>query len=299
MTRVPVAALAGRQHGVVTRRQLLDLGVTPSMIEVRIETGLLIRLHRSVYALGHRQLRTEGHWLAAVLACGPGAALSHRDAAALHGLRPSSRPQIDVTTARRVRAASPGIDAHHTTTLDARDVTTVEAIPVTTAERTLVDLADVVPKDSLAKALREAEHLRVVDVSDLRAAMARARHRPGPGHARLTAVLDEHCRRGTQLTRSELESRFLALCERHGIPRPRANLYVEGVEVDACWPAHRLAVELDGWQRHKDRHAFQRDRTKGNALTRAGWRVLRYTHDDIVRRPGEAAAAIGALLAEA
>jgi len=295
MTTVP--AIAAAQHGLVTRRQLTSLGLTASMIEVRIETEQLIRLHRGVYALGHRQLRLQGHWLAAVLACGPGAALSHREAAALHGLiRPSNRSRIDVTTTRRIRAGRPGIDIHHTTTLVARDVTTVDGIPVTTVARTLVDLAYVVPADRLAEALREAEHLRVVDANDLHETMVSTRHRRGPGHAALTAVLEEHRRKGTQLTRSALEDRFLRLVDRHGLPRPRANFHVGTDEVDACWPDHRLAVELDGWERHKDRHAFQRDRTKANALARAGYRVLRFTHDDVVRRPAQTAAAINAFL---
>ena len=139
----------------------------------------------------------------------------------------------------------------------------------------------------------------MVDVRDLHDALDRTRHRPGPGHAALTAVLEEHRLMGTQLTRSVLEDRFLVLCARHGLPRPRTNLHVGPHEVDACWPARRLAVELDGWARHKDRVAFQRDRTKANDLQRAGWRVLRFTHDDVVRRPAATAAAIEALLADA
>jgi predicted transcriptional regulator of viral defense system len=193
-TRVPLAALAERQHGVVARRQLTAIGLTPSMIKARVAAGTLIRLHPGVYALGHRRLRVEGQWLAAVLACGAGAALSHRDAAALQGLRPSNRSRIDVTTTRRLRSRRPGIEVHHSAVLDARDLTTVEGIPVTTVARTLVDLANVVPSDSLAKALREAEHLRSVDVRDLHETLTRTRHRPGPGHARLTAVLEEHRR---------------------------------------------------------------------------------------------------------
>lgn len=299
MTRLRLAALAEGQYGVVSREQFAAAGLTASMIEVGIETAQLIRLHRGVYALGHRQLRREGHWLAAVLACGPGAALSHRDAAALHGLRPGGWARIDVTTTRRIRAGRPGIEIHHSATLDAPDITTVAGIPVTTVARTLVDLADVVPRDSLAKALREAEYLRVVDVRDLHAAMERTRHRPGPGHAKLKAVLEEHRRRGTQLTRSVLEDRFLRLCEAHGLPRPRTNFHVGDLEVDACWPAARLAVELDGWERHKDRIAFQRDREKGNALTEAGWQLLRFTHDDVVRRSGEIATRIRRLLTDA
>ena len=260
-------------------------------------TGALSCLHPGVYAFGHRRLRREGHWLAAVLAVGPGAALSHREAAALHGLLSSNRSRVDVTTTRRT-AARAGIEVHHTTVLGASDLAVVDGIPVTTVERTLIDLAAVVTRDRLAKALREAEHLRVVDVSELRDAMHRTRTRKGSGHALLTAVLEEHRKRGVQLTRSPLEDRFLSLLGGHGLPRPLANFHADGMEVDACWPAHRLAVELDGWARHKDRHAFQRDRDKGNALTRAGWRLLRFTHDDVVRRPAETAEQIRQLLSD-
>lgn len=299
MTRVPFDDLVERQYGVVARWQMPAVGVTPSMLRGLLARRMLLEIHRGVYALGHRQLRREGHWLAAVLACGPGAALSHREAAALHGLRPSGRARIDVTTTRRIRAGRPGIEIHHSATLDAGDVTAVAGIPVTSVARTLVDLADVVPKDGLAKALREAEHLRAVDVRDLRATMERTRNRPGPGHAKLRAVLDEHRRRGMQLTRSVLEERFVALLDAYELPRPRTNFHVGRLEVDACWPAHKLAVEFDGWERHKDRQAFQRDREKGNELTEAGWQLLRFTHDDVVRRPAEIAARIRRLLTDA
>jgi predicted transcriptional regulator of viral defense system len=294
-----MGALAAGQHGVVSRRQLLAIGMTPSMLNRALQASRLVPLHRGVYAVGHRRLRAEGHWLAAVLAIGPGAALSHRDAAALHGLRPSNRPRVDVATTRRARADHAGIEIHHTAVLEAHHVTTVDGIPVTTVARTLVDLAQVVPRDHLAKALREAEHLRIADVCEIEDAMRRTRTRTGPGHATLRAVLAEHRLHGTQLTRSVLEDRFLALVDARGLPRPRANVHVAGQEVDACWPAARLVVELHGWARHKDRWAFQRDREKGNALTAAGWTVLRFTHDDVVRRPAEIAHRVRTLLERA
>lgn len=293
-----MATLADGQYGVVARRQLLAIGITPSMLKWALRAGRLVPLHRGVYAVGHRRLRTEGHWLAAVLALGPGAALSHRDAAALHGLRPSNRPRIDVTTTRRGLKPHPGIDIHRTAVLTARDVTTIDAVPATTVARTLVDLAHVVPREHLAKALREADRLRTADVHEIEDAMRRTRTRKGPGHAALKAVLEEHRLHGTQLTRSALEDRFLRLVEAHGLPRPRTNVHLEGMEVDAHWPP-RLVVELDGWARHKDRRAFQHDREKANALTTAGFTVLRFTHDDVVRRPAETALRIRALLPEA
>lgn len=294
-----VAALVDRQYGAVSRRQLLALGVTASMVETRLRRGTLVQLHRGVYAVGHRRLRREGQRVAALLACGPGAALSHREAAALHGLGSSGSDRIDVTATRRVRRPPPGVEVHHRVVLEERDVERIDGMPVTTVARTLVDLAGVVPSEQLAKALREAEHLRTIDMTQLRDAMQRTRTRKGPGHARLTAVLAEHRRRGLQLTRSDLEDRFVALLDAHGLPLPRTNFHVAGQEVDAAWPAALLAVELDGWARHKDRYAFQRDREKGNALTRAGWRLLRFTHDDVVRRPAETAADVRRMLADA
>jgi very-short-patch-repair endonuclease len=291
--------LAAHQHGIVTRAQLSAAGLTPSTIEVRIEMGAPDPA--APWRLRPRppSAPSTGHWLAAVLAAGPGGALSHREAAALHGLRPSSRSRIDVTTARRLRSRRPGIEIHHSAVLHPQDVTAVEGIPVTSVARTLVDLAQVLAPDGLAKALREAEHLRTVDVHELHDLMVRTRNRPGPGHAALRAVLREHRRRGTQLTRSVLEDRFLSLCDRRGLPRPRTNFHIGAHEVDMCWPVHRLAVELDGWARHRDRHAFQRDREKGKAITATGHRLLRFTHDDVVRRPAQTVATINEFLAEA
>lgn len=300
---VPAEAAIGRlaagQHGVVARRQLATLGVTETMIRDRMRSGQLLRLHAGVYAVGHRQLRREGIWLAAVLALGPGAALSHRDAAGLHDLRAANHARVDVTTTRRGTRPQPGIELRRTTVLDARDVTVVGAIPVTTIARTLVDLASVLPRQQLARALREADIRRAVDAHDVEDALSRTRNRPGSGHATLRAVLEEHRDRGLQLTRSVLEDRFLALLAAHGLPRPATNARVGPFEVDAFWPARRLVVELDGWQHHHDRVAFQRDRDKGNALIELGCTVLRFTHDDVARDPVKIAAQLRALLKDA
>lgn len=254
------------------------------MVRDRIARGSLTRLHRGVYAVGHRQLRSEGHALAAVLAIGPGSVLSHRDAAWLHGIRPSNRPRIDVTTT--VRAASTSrIEVHRTTVLTADDVTRIERIPVTSLARTLVDLAGIVPRDHLAKALAEAERIHRVDAGAIEAALVRMRHRGGPGNARLAVVLADHRARGLELTRRELERRFLALFDDGALPRPLTNAIVDGMEVDAVWREERVAVELDGWEFHRHRAAFQNDRDKANALTTAGWTVLRFTHHDVAHRP--------------
>lgn len=266
------------------------MGVSGGAIDRRLRRGALIPLHRGVYAVGHRRLTQDGFWLAAVLAAGPGAVLSHRDAAALHGLGHWRTSRAEVTTAGR--ASAPDLRVYARRVLGPADVTAVGGIPVTTIERTLVDLAEVVSRDRLAHALSEAERRRVIDARALAAAIARVGHRPGPGRALLRAVLAEHARRGATLTRHELEIAFRALVRDHRLPEPELNGRVDDDEVDAVWRAERVAVECDGWETHRGRRAFQRDRVKGNDLTLKGWRLLRFTHADVVHRPADVAARI-------
>jgi very-short-patch-repair endonuclease/predicted transcriptional regulator of viral defense system len=291
-----LAALATRQYGVVGRDQAIAAGLTATMIQRRVASGHLAPLHRGVYAVGHWQLRREGFWLAAVLAAGPNAALSHRSAAALHGLLPTDA-QIDVSTPRDRRVA--GIRVHARRALDAPDLTTVDAIPTTTVARTLLDLASVVRKDRLAKAISEAERQNAFDLKALEAAMARARGRHGCGHRTLRKALEAVRAHGPVLTRSELEDRFLALLDAHRIERPRVNAVLHGLEVDALWPGAKLVVELDGYAYHRHREAFQRDRTRTNDLQAAGYRVLRFTYEDVVARPEEVARRVARLLSPA
>jgi predicted RNA-binding protein YlqC (UPF0109 family) len=292
-----IAALADNQHGVVARRQLLDAGLTRLMVQRRLESHRLVPLHRGVYAVGHRRLRRDGHWLAAVFAAGPGAVLSHREAAALHELRPSSRTTIDVTVAAQRRV--PGIAVHRVGRLDVEDITTIDGIPVTAIARTLVDLATVVSPPALRKALEEAERSYRLDVRAIEAAMGRIRGRNGRGCEAMRRALAELAQTGTTVTRSTLEDRFLSLLDAHGVPRPSANAWTESMEVDAAWPAAQLAVELDGWDAHHTRQAFQRDRTRSNDLQAAGWTVLRFTHADVVYRSAETAARIRRFVAQA
>nr|WP_246345315.1 type IV toxin-antitoxin system AbiEi family antitoxin domain-containing protein [Conexibacter arvalis] len=282
--------MADRQHGVVSRRQLVDAGLTPTMIQTRLARGQLVPLHRGVYALGHRRLARFGFWTAAVLAAGPDAALSHRDAAALHGLLSLERARIDVTSPRRM-ASTARIDAHDRRALPADERTAIAGIPVTTVERTLVDLGEVVPAHRLRKALAEAERMRAADAHRLAAAMERTRGRRGGGHAALTAALAELRRHGPQRTRSEAEDLFLDLVIEHRLARPRMNMLVDGAEVDAVWPAQRVAVEVDGAAYHWTDDARERDRRKSNRLAAAGWRVLRFDWWEVSEPPRRAAVA--------
>jgi len=292
----PVAALAERQYGVVSRRQLLDLGVDRNAIDRRLSRGLLIPLHRGVYAVGHRHLRIEGRWLAAVLAVGEGAALSHRDAAALHGMRklPESR-KVTVSTSKDVRA-TPALWVKARRALTDEDRAVVKGIPVTSPARTLADLAPMLTAAQLQSTLGEADRKGLLDTAAVQRALRRTKGRHGQGHSRLLAALDAHRRHGITLTRSELEERFLGLVLDAGLPRPRLNAPAADFEVDALWREQRVAVELDGWADHKERQAAAQDRHKTNKLQAAGYVVLRFMHGDLVGRPAEVAAAIRQLL---
>lgn len=287
-----IGRLAAHQHGVVSRRQLLDAGIAAGAMERRVASGHLVRVHRGVYAVGHAQLRREGRWLAAVLAAGRGAALSHRSAAALHGIRESDA--IDVTTTRRVGVR--GVLIHRTTRLEAGDLATRRGVPVTTLSRTLVDLAEILTREQLAKLVREADRAGRLTAATVENARGRVAGRRDAGAKALRAALDEHERLAISLTLSELEDRFLALLDARDLPRPLTNHPAEGFKLDAAWPEARLAVELDGWAWHHDRAAFQADRARDAALLRAGWRVVRFTHADVVRRPAHVAQTLHTLL---
>ncbi len=212
-----------------------------------------------------------------MLAAGPQAVLSYRSAAALHGLRPHGGP-FEVSTPVNRRGVA-GVELHARRPLAPADRTIVDGVPVTSVARTLVDLAGVLPTDGLLAALRRAEELRTLDLTAIEAALARTRGRGGSGHAAMRAALAELRARATQVTRRELEARFLTLLRSERLPRPRTNVWFaeHSFEVDVLWREPAVAVELDGWEHHRTRHAFQRDRDKANTLALEGWTVLRFT----------------------
>ena len=293
-----LAALAARQHAVVTLAQLTELGLTPSGVRKRVRRGRLHRVHRGVFAVGHPLVSVEGRWLAAVLACGPGAVLSHRAAAALHGLRKSSRTAIDVTAPRRTGRARTGIDVHRGDSLRATDRTIVRGIPCTSVARTLLDLAEVTNRRGVERACDQAEVLRILDVRAVEDALHRAPGRRGA--PALAAVMAVH-RIGEALTRSELEERFLSLCNANALPRPEVNAMLATAdgypEVDFFWRGRCLVAEADGYGSHGTRRAFERDRARDRALLVAGFRVVRFTWRQVTEAPTEVAATLRALLA--
>jgi very-short-patch-repair endonuclease len=255
----------------------------------------LVVLHRGVYAVGHGELRPEGRWLAAVLACGPGAVLSHRSAAALWDLRPATRPTIDVT-APRTRVGRPGIDLHLSRCLQPHYRTEHKRIPTTTVARTLVDLAGVVETTGIERTLHRAEMLDLLDVQAVQDALSHGRGRRGAGALR--SLLAEHA--PDHIIRSELEERFLALCRDASLPRPEVNARVEAngttYEVDFLWRDQHLVVETDGWGPHHTRAAFEADRRRDADLLVAGVRVLRFTWRQINRDANQVAATLGAVV---
>jgi hypothetical protein len=284
-----VAELAGRQWGVVSLAHLRMVGLSEDAVQRRERAGRLHRLHRGVYAVGHTVLRREGRWLAAVLACGEGAVLSHRSAAAQWGLLTTGATRIDVT-APRTRAGDAKIRLHHSRSLIAGDTTTHQGIPITSVARTLLDLAATIRPDRLERALAQAEHLQLYDHRAITELLARATgHRGQKALAEATAL-------DPKLTKSDWESRMLRLVRTAALPEPLVNLPFDAPDYGECkpdfhWPSHRLIVETDGWRTHRTRAAFERDRAKDAALTAAGYRVVRFTWrtpDATIRRRLEA-----------
>lgn len=288
-----VAALAARQHGVVAHRQLVAEGLGPRGIGHRVAAGRLHRIHRGVYAVGHPVVSGRGRWMAAVLATGPHALLSHQSAGALWDLLPTGRAAIDVLAARG-RHDRPGIAVHQARRLHPDDRAVVDGIPTTAPPRTLFDLAEVLPAGQLERAVEQAERLRLLDMRALQELCARSRGRRGL--AVLSSVFDAY-REGPPPTRSELECRFLDLCREARLPAPAVNVLVAGLEVDAAWPDRKLVVELDGHAFHATRAAFERDRKRDAALLVSGFRVLRVTHRRLEKEPATVIETVRTLLA--
>lgn len=279
-----IAELAQRQHGVVGASQLYSLGFSEGQIRSRVISGWLHRLHYGVYAVGHKRITSEGRWMAAVLAGGPGAVLSHADAAALWSIRPEPRSErVDVTLRTRSgRRRRTGLRVHRPRRLPDDELSACQEIPCTTPARTILDLAGVLNPRPLERALDEADRLRLIEPDDPTELLRR--HRGHPGARRLRGVLASH-RIGSTLTRSELEERFLVLCHRHGLPQPAVNVPLLDYVVDFLWAGAAVVVEVDGHASHHTRRAFQDDRDRDGRLAVAGYTVVRFTWSDVVRRP--------------
>ena len=273
-----IAMLAARQHGVVSRRQLVDAGLGPNAIARRARIGWLHRMHRGVYAVGHPPLTREARWMGAVLAHGETAALSRFCATALWEIRPYNGVWIDVTVSSRGgRSRREGIRLHRCATLAADDMTTHRGIPVTSVARTLLDVAATLSAPSLARTVERTEILRLFDLTAVENTIARHRNHPGINPLRRALALY----RDDEFTRSELEKAFVGLCGAHHLPRPLVNHVVEGKEVDFSWPDQRLIVETDGRATHFTIAAYESDRARDAYLVALGYRVLRFTERQV------------------
>src|SRR3954469_12503535 len=287
---VAMARLAERQYGVVSRRQLVEMGLGRHAIERLLKRGRLHVVHRGVYAVGHRRLSRDGFRLAAVLAAGPGAVLSHRSAAALWCIRETARLPIELTAPREVQRPRLAVCR---AVLPPDEVTVERGIPVTTAARTLLDLAALLDEHRLARAAKRAEALRLASPTSLAELTARYPRRKGtPSVKRL---IEEH-RIVPTTTASDLERRFLTFLDANELPRPLVNESLDPFTPDFRWPNERLIVELDGFETHGTRQAFERDRARDRQLRTQGWPVTRITARQLENHPEEPAAELNAML---
>ncbi len=263
---------------MVALHQLQLLGLSKSAVSRRARGGRLHRIHRGVYAVGRPTLTGRGHWMAAVLACGPKAVLSHRSAAGLWGLRSDNRRRSDISLPSPSARAKAAIEVHRSVTLAAEDMTTVNGIPCTSLARTLVDLGDVVDRRAVERAVEQAEVLRLFDLRAIQRAIDRAGPRRGTGL--LSSVLENL--NGPTLTESELEEAFLALCRRADLPTPEVNAWMtlpdgSAIKVDFLWRSERLAVGTDGHPFHRTRQSRERDTKRDQLLRLAGFEPVRFT----------------------
>lgn len=279
-----------RQHGVIARSQLLELGIASGAIADRLKTGRLVRIHRGVYSPSPAPLSHRGRWMAAVLAV-PGAVLSHRSAAQLWRLQRPRIEAVHMTCAGAGGGGRPGIVRHRARRLCPADLTRLHGIPVTSLPRTLLDLAEGEGRE-LRRALDEADRLGLLRLDELEAAIAR---NPGRRGIRpLRALIADYA--GPTLTRSELEDRFLDLLREEGLPPPLVNATVAGIEVDAYWPRAGLVVELDGYDFHAGRRAFERDREREAAIREAGLDLLRFSWRQVTADPVRVLRLVGSRL---
>jgi very-short-patch-repair endonuclease len=274
--------LAEVQHGAISRAQMLELGFTEMAIKHRLSRGRLHLVRRGVYAVGRPTLTADGRRMAAVLACGEGAVLSHRSAGELWELiRPRSPALPDLTVRAAARRRPPGLRVHRRD-LPTEDLDRHRGIPVTSPVRTLMDLACGLTERELEAAVVQADKLDLVDPEALRAALeGRAGQR---GVAPLRMLLDS---RTFAITESELERRFLRLVRDAGLPMPEAGVRLHGFKVDFLWPEIGLVVETDGLRYHRTATQQARDRRRDQVLAAAGMTPLRFTYEQVVRMPEE------------
>jgi very-short-patch-repair endonuclease len=296
-----IARICHRQHGLITLEQLEGRGLTVQAVHERLVAGRLHRIHQRVYSLTPGVMTQRGKLMAAALACGPDAVLSHRSAAFLWGLVDDWEEPIDVTAPNRRGRSPDGVAAHRDGSLQPVDKTVRFGIPCTSLARTLLDFAGVAPEWEVRKAVGQAEVLGLLDQRQMRAMLRRSRRRRGV--ARLRLVLDT-LHPQTRRTRGELERLFLAMCIRAELPQPEVNVWLEvpggrPLQADFLWRDARLIVEADSREFHDTAAAFEQDRKREQRFQSADWRVTRCTWNQVEREPRRLVGTIRALVAQA
>lgn len=269
-----------QQHGVIARRQLLELGLSARRIERRIASGRLHPVWRGVYAVGRPLLDRRGRWMAAVLACGQDAALSHGSAAALWGFGAEQSGMIEVSVSAGRRGRLQGIRVHRRTAAILGDVTAHEGTPVTSPVRTLIDQAARLQPMQLERAVNEADKLDRVRADVLHASLDE--YRGQPGVKPLRKLLDPLTFR---LSDSKLEQLMRPLARTVGLPTPETKIWVNGYEVDFFWPDLGIVIEADGLKYHRTASQQRRGLERDQAHLAAGMWPLRFSHWQIKYDP--------------
>jgi very-short-patch-repair endonuclease len=271
---------AAKQHGVLSRRQLIELGFDDRAIEHRLNIGRLHRITRGVYAVGRPELTRRGRWMAAILACGPEAVLSYRSAAELWGVGTEREGLIEVSLRENSARKRPGVKVYRRPKLEDRDVTSFSRIPLTGIVRTMLDCASRLDGAAIERMVNQADARGLIRIDALRAELE---SRPGQwGVGKLRDVID---RRTFRLTDSELERRFLSLVEAAGLSLPQTGRRLNGFKVDFFWPDLGLVVETDGLTYHRTPAQQARDLVRDQAQTAAGLSRLRFSHAQVRFEP--------------
>ncbi len=290
-----IAKLAAEQHGLITARELHAVGVGPRVIRRRVLAGRLHEVYPGVFAVGHPRLTASGRVLAATLSYGYAGTVGFRSATQHWGLLREAGRNGPVDVIAATGNARRGTKLHRLT-LDPADRVLRDGVPVTTVGRTLADLATVVPKPLLAKAVNEAQVRRLLTPAQIQRAEDASIKRPGG--AALRALLSQVDPQ--QRIRSELERLFLALLGNTGLPKPKVNALIEIEQVlhqvDFSWSDRRLAVEVDGGEVHGTPQAHEADLERDARFTRAGWRVQRFSHAQVTEDPASVIKTLEALL---
>lgn len=286
--------LAGRQHGVISIRQLEQrLGFSHQAVERAVRAGRLHRIHHGVYAVGHTDLSLRGECLAAVLAVGPGAVLSYYSAGWLWGIWKGSPKPIHVTgSVPRHHPAPNGITRHRARNLVDEDRALIDGIPVTSVARTQLDLAWKLRGDRIGRALSRSEELGLVDLDAMHAVIERNRGHHGAKRLRYALAIYEP----PIWTRSEFERIFVDRLVAAGLPRPVTGWNELGHEIDVYWPERRFGIELDAYETHRTRQAFENDHERDFDFALAEVKTHRVSEQQFRRAPARIVADVATLL---